>query len=664
MERVRSGVVGCLWDPEELLFAPSGHSSSDSSEAEENVLIAQFARDEEDLELFLTQNQIPSPLYSSLAKSTSKNGDVENASTLVIGANEEEYDDGDEEHQKSSSIITDTDSTLSAKKSKKKNPSATTTTTKKKSGSGGKSIYAKQYAAQQQQNQQGLQHQNDVDNDNNILPSSSQLASENGDDFLFAHSKVGGESDDDDDGTNSSSSSTAAALMLMKQTPLTSSASSSKLGNQQQPTIIQLKLGKKIVEKTGKHIDDMTAQSMFGKFSLDELNNEGGGNGKNRFGSNSPGEGAINDNNSTWDITNTYDDNNNGIIPFGLRKASSNNTLTTSGPSLVHQHHQMENEYYRQQAIQRKRQQLMDMEEGEDRGEELSSYPSSSQDFYDLPSKISNTSIKKKRVVKSAEDAAAMPRKAMQVPMDPSTGHPILPLTVGILTVHSLGSIPIDRAHLFHNKRYLWPVGYHTSRPYLSATLENASNPNVMTVYHSRILDATIFSPDEYVDNTGKKIPFVLANADSSPIPLGYAGPIFDVYGEDAPERHYQATTPTGAWTAIVKAINETKGRNYANSASGPDFYGLSNPTIGMLLEGTGGKGTDEEEWVRGVDGVEACLQYQRKIYKTSTTRKASVVSGNNTNPGQSSLTRTMKKIWIDLFIQSYAISSPLPVID
>ena len=42
-------------------------------------------------------------------------------------------------------------------------------------------------------------------------------------------------------------------------------------------------------------------------------------------------------------------------------------------------------------------------------------------------------------------------------------GKPKLPQQIGVLTVHSLGTIVTDRPN-FHNERYIFPVGYTVSR--------------------------------------------------------------------------------------------------------------------------------------------------------------------------------------------------------
>lgn len=171
---------------------------------------------------------------------------------------------------------------------------------------------------------------------------------------------------------------------------------------------------------------------------------------------------------------------------------------------------------------------------------------------------------KSKRVIKTAEASAAVPRKAQSVPMD-ETGRPILPVTCGIVTVHDLGQVISDRQP-FHNKRYIWPVGFKSSRQYMSAV-----DPEANVTYYSEIKD-------------------------------GGSAPVFEVWAEDAPEQKYQSSTSTGVWTSVFKAAAAIRGKDASNSASGPDFYGFSNNTIAMLIE--------------TLPGVENCLNYQKKNFE------------------------------------------------
>jgi hypothetical protein len=138
------------------------------------------------------------------------------------------------------------------------------------------------------------------------------------------------------------------------------------------------------------------------------------------------------------------------------------------------------------------------------------------------------------------------------------TGRPILPVTCGIVTVHELGHIVSDRQP-FHNKRYIWPVGFRSSRQYMSAV-----DPDGNATYYSEI----------------------------------------EVWAEDAPDQKYQSSTSTGVWTAVFKAAAAIRGKEASNSASGPDFYGFSNNTVAMLIE--------------TLPGVENCLNYQKKNFEIS----------------------------------------------
>ncbi|KAH9931652.1 uncharacterized protein BXZ73DRAFT_77677 [Epithele typhae] len=126
-------------------------------------------------------------------------------------------------------------------------------------------------------------------------------------------------------------------------------------------------------------------------------------------------------------------------------------------------------------------------------------------------------------------------------------GRPILPLTVGIMTVLHLGEVCM-REH-FHTERYIFPVGYEVTRRY-SSTMD----PNAEVTYHCKILD-------------------------------GGDGPKFQIIAADAPDKPIVAGTATGAWSVIVRAANHIRNRAHSNSVSGPDFFGLGQNTIKYLIQ-------------------------------------------------------------------------------
>ncbi|KAI6108541.1 FYRN-domain-containing protein [Pisolithus croceorrhizus] len=132
------------------------------------------------------------------------------------------------------------------------------------------------------------------------------------------------------------------------------------------------------------------------------------------------------------------------------------------------------------------------------------------------------------------------------VPRD-EKGKPLLPLSVGIMTVINLGEVCM-REH-FHTERYIFPVGYEVTRRYHSTV-----DPQTEAVYHCSIVD-------------------------------GGDGPKFKIVGSDAPNRPIIAGTATGAWSNIVKQANAIRNRQHSNSVSGPDFFGLGQNTIKHLIQ-------------------------------------------------------------------------------
>lgn len=156
--------------------------------------------------------------------------------------------------------------------------------------------------------------------------------------------------------------------------------------------------------------------------------------------------------------------------------------------------------------------------------------------------------------------------KVIPVPFD-SEGNPILPLSLNMITVHGLGEIVYDRP-AYHNKRYIFPVGYTTSRSYLS-----------------------VLSPDASIN-------YISTILDNGPAPL------YQVSPEGHPEIVFQSTSTTGAWAAVSKAAAAIRGKDAAPSVSGPDYFGLANPTVSMLIE--------------KLPNADKCDQYAPKRYEVS----------------------------------------------
>ncbi|TPX30923.1 hypothetical protein SmJEL517_g05612 [Synchytrium microbalum] len=143
--------------------------------------------------------------------------------------------------------------------------------------------------------------------------------------------------------------------------------------------------------------------------------------------------------------------------------------------------------------------------------------------------------------------AQSRSRKIQVVNFD-DQGHVILPIQAGVVTVHALGTIVFDRDN-FHNERYIFPVGFTSSRGYASMV-----DPEKQTVYTSSVVD-------------------------------GGDGPRFQVVAEDAPDRQFVAVSPTGVWTAVMKAVNAARQKEHTNSVSGPDYFGFTQSTIAKLIQ-------------------------------------------------------------------------------
>lgn len=137
--------------------------------------------------------------------------------------------------------------------------------------------------------------------------------------------------------------------------------------------------------------------------------------------------------------------------------------------------------------------------------------------------------LKKK---KKQRHASTTQKKYYQVPRD-EHGNPIMPISLRGLTVYDLGKIVHDRPK-FHAKRYLWPVGFKSSRIYSRYALTLICNSHSclcsMTNLHGRC---------EYV----------------SEIVDGQSEPRFVITCYEDPKNPtvIEASTPSGAWAQVCR---------------------------------------------------------------------------------------------------------------
>jgi len=143
-----------------------------------------------------------------------------------------------------------------------------------------------------------------------------------------------------------------------------------------------------------------------------------------------------------------------------------------------------------------------------------------------------------------------------------------LPLHLGnYLSIVSLGTIVYDRP-AYHNKRYIFPVGYRALRYHRSLV-----NPTNKCKYLCEILDS------------GDK-------------------PLFKVTCEEEPNKPISKDSASGVWTIIEKRLAEkTSSRRKTITVSGMHRFGLAFASVLHLIQ--------------GLPNAEKCTMYEFKTFTT-----------------------------------------------
>ncbi|KAI9475574.1 MAG: F/Y rich C-terminus-domain-containing protein [Benjaminiella poitrasii] len=155
--------------------------------------------------------------------------------------------------------------------------------------------------------------------------------------------------------------------------------------------------------------------------------------------------------------------------------------------------------------------------------------------------------LKRKRATPNKASKRQRGSKPVFVPKD-DKGNYILPAVLGKTKVLSLGEIIPKEG--FFNQNYIFPVGYAIERPYKSMV-----NKEQFTTYKCSI------SKDEYDK------------------------PLFCIEAEDAPEIEIKKNTPTAAWSEVLRKSNLLRQKEFKNTVSGPEYYGLSSITIKKMIQ-------------------------------------------------------------------------------
>eukprot|EP01119_Soliformovum_irregulare_P015187 TRINITY_DN4238_c0_g1_i3.p1 TRINITY_DN4238_c0_g1~~TRINITY_DN4238_c0_g1_i3.p1 ORF type:complete len:473 (-),score=137.10 TRINITY_DN4238_c0_g1_i3:531-1949(-) len=157
------------------------------------------------------------------------------------------------------------------------------------------------------------------------------------------------------------------------------------------------------------------------------------------------------------------------------------------------------------------------------------------------------------RKLKRKPNTPHLVKKYIPVKMD-KDNKPVFPIQLRGLTIESLGKIVYDRPK-FHAKRYIWPVGFKSSRIYNSMTQ----------------LDQRCEYTSEIVEN-GDEPSFIVTCYEDPKNPIVIVRP-----------------TASGAWAEVGKKFFELKkevtGKDTFTQLSGPEMFGFAHPSIAKLIQ-------------------------------------------------------------------------------
>lgn len=152
-----------------------------------------------------------------------------------------------------------------------------------------------------------------------------------------------------------------------------------------------------------------------------------------------------------------------------------------------------------------------------------------------------------------------------------SAGRPIFPITLGPLTIHSLGEIVSDRS-AYHTELRIYPVGFCSSRIYASL-----NDPLRSVLYTCKIVD-------------------------------GGSTPSFEVVCEDSEENIIEGQSPAECHNTIMQSVNNILGMELLairpesrdSEERGSRFFGLSHPSVQNVLQACpGARKCTNYKWVK-----------------------------------------------------------------
>jgi len=171
-------------------------------------------------------------------------------------------------------------------------------------------------------------------------------------------------------------------------------------------------------------------------------------------------------------------------------------------------------------------------------------------------------------------------------------GNVVLPLKLGVLTVENLGRVIFDNLN-FHSEKYIWPLGYKSSREYTST-----KDISQKCKYHCEILE---------MNNK----------------------PFFKVIPEDDPDNPVMGYSASKAWKQILDRVNSAKkDEAKRSSVSGPEYFGYGNRVVADVIS--------------KLPGADRCLKYKGTKKKRQKTPKNQSTKNHHSYPQLTFHTQTI----------------------
>lgn len=170
--------------------------------------------------------------------------------------------------------------------------------------------------------------------------------------------------------------------------------------------------------------------------------------------------------------------------------------------------------------------------------------------------------LEEKSKPKKSKTQASSKKTVPPIPLD-NLGRPVFPLSIGDLTIHSLGEIVPDRPN-FHTADYIFPVGFCSTRLYVS----------------TRSLE--------------QKCLYTCSISDDG------SGPLFEISADDQ-KQIISDSDPSECHSKLLQLINQTRGYEIVPTrGSGPEFFGLSHPIVQNLIQSCpGARKCTDYKWIK-----------------------------------------------------------------